>query len=89
MTWSEHPRIVAQKNARQSLLAGEQYRNGWSREEMAEHFRLLAEAKTNGFDNIEAYEAFLDSLKKTENAPEINGGDYALNHYKPQKQWGK
>jgi len=61
VTWTEHPRIVAQTDKRKSLLAKFQYEHNFSREEMAEHFRLLAEAKSNGFNTIEEYEAKLNS----------------------------
>lgn len=45
MTLAEHPRLTAQREKRQQMLAEIQYKNGWSREEMAEHFRQIAEEK--------------------------------------------
>lgn len=51
----EYPRITEQSKQRKSLLAGLQVANSWSREEMADYFHLLAEAKTNGFSTIEEY----------------------------------
>lgn len=41
----EHPRLTAQREKRQKLLAEIQVKNGWSRDEMAEHFRQEAETK--------------------------------------------
>lgn len=45
MEFIEHPRLTAQREKRQNLLAEIQVKNGWSREEMAEYFRQQAEAK--------------------------------------------
>jgi hypothetical protein len=47
MSLLEHPRLTVQREKRQRLLAKIQFENGWSREEMAEHFRQEAEAKIN------------------------------------------
>jgi hypothetical protein len=46
MSLIEHPRITAQREKRQKMLAEIQYENGWSRDELAEHFRQMAEGNT-------------------------------------------
>jgi len=78
----EHPRHRQQKEDRQTLLAGIQYELGLSREELKDHFSKIAFAKT---------QELLDNQNSQKPAciqfPNINGADYALNHYKPIKNW--
>ena len=50
VTWTEHPRLQKQKADRINLLAKIQYENGWSREEMYQHFRDEADGKTQETD---------------------------------------
>lgn len=82
----EHPKRRSQREEREKFLAGRQILNSWSREEMFEIYHAEGERKAKAL-----CPSSLDTIDKhqvTKNE-EVNGGDYALNHYRPIIKWGK